>query len=315
MLAVVGALFANALITVLKFAAAVFTGSSGMMAEALHSLADTTNQIFLLLGMRFYRRPASEKHPFGYGKERFFWSFVAAVFIFGVGATYAIYEGIVKLYHPHAPENLGWAYIVLAISFVLESGSIALAIYQEVGEARHEGMSFGEYLRESKDPTAKTVLFEDSAALVGIVIAAIGLYLTEHHAGPAGGAYWDGVASITIGVVLAIVAFVLARSSRGLLLGEAATEKSLEAIRRAILEHPNVCEVVELLTMHLAPKQILINAHVNFRDELKTDDIERTINEVEDNIKRAEPMVDMIFLETARKSEPGPDAPIPLHIG
>ncbi len=315
MLAVLGALFANGLITVLKFVAAVITGSSGMMAEALHSLADTTNQVFLLLGLRFYRRPASEKHPFGYGKERFFWSFIAAIFIFGVGATYAIYEGIIKLSHPHPPENLGLAYWVLGISFVLESGSIGLAVYQEVREAHHEGLSFGEYLRESKDPTAKTVLFEDSAALVGIVIAAAGIYLTDHHTGPGGGAYWDGVASICIGVVLAIVAFVLARSSRGLLLGEAATEKSLERIRQAILGHPNVVEVVELLTMHLAPKQILINAHVNFRNDLATDDIERTINEIEEAIKRAEPKVDMIFLETARESEPGEDEPIMQHMG
>jgi cation diffusion facilitator family transporter len=315
MLAVLGALFANGLITVLKFVAAVMTGSSGMMAESLHSLADTTNQVFLLLGLRFYKRPASEKHPFGYGKERFFWSFIAAIFIFGVGATYAIYEGIVKLSHPHPPENLGWAYWVLAISFVLEAGSIALAIYQEVKEAHHEGLSFGEYLRESKDPTAKTVIFEDSAALVGIVIAFAGIYLTDHHAGPGDGAYWDGVASISIGVVLAVVAFVLARSSRGLLLGEAATAKSLERIRAAIRSHPNVCEVVELLTMHLAPKQILVNAHINFRNELATDDIEQTVNEVEGLIKQAEPKVDMIFLETTRESEPGPDAPQPLHMG
>src|SRR6478735_1773049 len=146
MLAVVGALFANALIAVMKLAAALITGSSGMMAEALHSVADTTNQVFLLLGLRFYKRPASDKHPFGYGKERFFWSFIAAIFIFGVGATYAIYEGIEKLAHPHAPTNLGWAYGVLAISFVLESCSIALAIYQEVKEAHHEGLTFGEYL-------------------------------------------------------------------------------------------------------------------------------------------------------------------------
>ncbi|MCA1635142.1 MAG: cation diffusion facilitator family transporter [Acidobacteria bacterium] len=315
MLAVLGALFANGIITVLKFIAAIFTGSSGMMAESLHSLADTTNQVFLLLGLRFYKRPASEKHPFGYGKERFFWSFIAAIFIFGVGATYAIYEGIMKLSHPHPPENLEWAYWVLGISFVLEAGSIALAIYQEVKEAHHEGLSFGEYLRESKDPTAKTVIFEDSAALVGIVIAFIGIYLTDVHAGPGDGAYWDGVASITIGVVLAIVAFVLARSSRGLLLGEAATAKSLARIREAITSHPNVCEVVELLTMHLAPKQILVNAHINFRNELATDDIERTVNEVEELIKQAEPKVDMIFLETRRESEPGSDVPIPQHFG
>jgi len=315
MLAVVGALAANALIAVLKFVAAGMTGSSGMMAEALHSLADTTNQIFLLLGLRFYRRPASEKHPFGYGKERFFWSFIAAVFIFGVGATYAVYEGVAKLYHPHTPERLYWAYGVLAGSFLLEGVSISIAIYQEMREARNEGLTFSQYLRESKDPTAKTVLFEDSAALVGILIAAAGIYLTEQRVGPQAGAYWDGLASIAIGCVLAVIAFLLARSSRGLLLGEAATEKSREAIRRAILEHPNVVEVVELLTMHLAPKKILINAHVNFRDELETDDIEKTIRQIERNIRRAEPMVDMIFLETARQSEPGPDEPIPQHIG
>src|SRR5215207_1683241 len=293
MLAVIGALFANALITVLKFIGAVLTGSSGMMAESLHSLADTTNQVFLLLGLRFYRRPASEKHPFGYGKERFFWSFIAAIFIFGVGATYAIYEGIEKLAHPHPPTNLKWAYGVLAVSFLLETGSIALALYQEVKEAHHEGLSFADYLRESKDPTAKTVLFEDSAALIGIVIAATGLLLTEYQVGGAAGAYWDGLASIIIGLVLAVVAFVLARSSRGLLLGEAANPKVLQAIKQAIESHPNVERVVELLTMHLAPKQILINAHVKLKPNLVTGDIETTIEECEERIKRAEPKVEM----------------------
>ncbi len=315
MLAVLGALFANGIITILKFIAAVMTGSSGMMAEALHSLADTTNQVFLLLGLRFYKRRASEKHPFGYGKERFFWSFIAAIFIFGVGATYALYEGFQKLTHPHPPENLSVAYWVLGISLVLEAGSIGLAIYQEVKEAHHEGMTFMEYLRESKDPTAKTVLFEDTAALLGIIIAWIGLYLTEHHAGPGGGAYWDGVASMVIGVVLAIVAFSLARSSRGLLLGEAATKKSVEKIRQAIKEHANVVEVVELLTMHLAPKQILICAHINLRNNLTTDEIEQTNEAIEALIKQAEPKVDMIFLETARESESDVKHAIPEHFG
>src|SRR5574339_140377 len=239
MLAVLGALFANGLIAVLKFIGAVITGSSGMMAEALHSVADTTNQVFLLLGLRFYKRPASTKHPFGYGKERFFWSFIAAIFIFGVGATYAIYEGIDKLAHPHPPTNLKWAYGVLAVSFVLESGSIALALYQEVKEAHHEGLTFARYLRESKDPTAKTVIFEDSAALLGIMIATGGLILTQYQVGGSAGAYWDGVASILIGLVLAVVAFMLARSSRGLLLGGSANPKTVEAIKRAIESHPN----------------------------------------------------------------------------
>ncbi len=315
MLAVVGALFANALIAVLKLAAAFVTGSSGMMAEALHSIADTTNQIFLLLGLRFYQRPASKKHPFGYGKERFFWSFIAAIFIFGVGSTYAIYEGAMKLKHPHAPENLFWAYLVLGLSLMLESASISLAIYQELKEARAEGLSFFQYLRESKDPTAKTVLFEDSAALLGILIAATGLYLTEHHAGPRAGSYWDGLASILIGIVLAIVAFALARTSRALLLGEAAGAKTVQRIKEAIESHPNVVKVVELLTMHLAPKQILINAHVNLRDDLVTSEIEKTNEEIEQIIRKAEPKVEMIFLETARKSHSAHQELIPEHVG
>jgi cation diffusion facilitator family transporter len=315
MLAVLGALFANGIIAVLKLGAALITGSSGMMAEAFHSFADTTNQVFLLLGLRFFKRPASEKHPFGYGKERFFWSFIAAIFIFGVGATYAIYEGIAKLSHPHPPEHLEWAYWVLGISFVLETGSIALAIYQEVKEAHHEGLTFFAYLRESKDPTAKTVIFEDSAALLGIVIAGVGIYLTDHHTGPGDGAYWDGLASILIGLVLSVVAFVLARTSRGLLLGEAANPTTVRAILEAIESHPNVVKVVELLTMHLAPKQILINAHINLRDDLVTSDIVKTVEEVEELIKRAEPKVEMIFLEVARQSESSEQEYVTEHIG
>ncbi len=315
MLAVWGALVANGLITILKFVAAVFTGSSGMMAEALHSLADTTNQVFLLLGLRFYKKPASEKHPFGYGKERFFWSFIAAIFIFGVGATYAIYEGIAKIRHPHEIENLKLAYWVLGISFVLEIGSIALALYQEINEAHHEGLTFAEYLRESKDPTAKTVIFEDSAALVGIVLAAIGLLLGQYKVAPYEGVMWDGIASVTIGVVLAIVAFSLARSSRGLLLGEAATEKDVAAIRGAVKAHPNVVDVVELLTMHLAPKQILVNAHVNLKKELTNEQIVKTIGEIEDSMKKAVSKVDMVFLETASLKNTSVTEVVPQHIG
>lgn len=202
----------------------------------------------------------------------------------------------------------------MGISFVLETGSICLAIYQEVKEAHHEGLTFFQYLRESKDPTAKTVIFEDSAALLGIIIAAIGIYLTDHHTGPGDGAYWDGMASISIGLVLAVVAFALARTSRGLLLGEAANKKSVVAIKQAIESHPNVVAVVELLTMHLAPKQILINAHVNLRDDLVTGDIVATIEEVEELIKRAEPKVEKIFLETARASDSSEPDVVPEHM-
>src|SRR5882757_1143389 len=144
MLAVIGALIANTLIAVLKLFGAFMTGSSGMMAEALHSIADANNQIFLLLGLRFYKKPATRKHPFGYGKERFFWSFIAAIFIFGVGATYAIYEGVAKIRAPHEPDHLIWAYSILGVSFILEAISIGIALYQEVGEARHEKLTFFE---------------------------------------------------------------------------------------------------------------------------------------------------------------------------
>ena len=315
MLAVIGALFANGLITILKFIGAAITGSSGMMAEALHSVADTTNQIFLLLGLRFYKRPASEKHPFGYGKERFFWSFIAAIFIFGVGATFAIYEGIDKLRHPHPPTNLKWAFIILGLSFLLEAASICLALYQEIREAHHEGLSFGQYIRESKDPTAKTVLFEDSAALIGIVVAFTGLLLTKYQVGGEAGAYWDGLASIIIGIVLGVVAFVLARTSRALLLGEAANAKEVAAIKQAIESHPNVERVVELLTMHLAPKQILINAHVKLRENLVTNDILKSIEEIEEQIKRAEPKVEMIFLEAARGDQVDQNRAVTQQIG
>ncbi len=315
MLAVLGALIANGLITILKFIGALLTGSAGLMAETLHSLADTTNQVFLLLGLRFYKKPASEKHPFGYGKERFFWSFIAAIFIFGVGATYAVYEGIQKILHPHEPENLFWAYSILGVSFILEAISIGLALWQEMNEARHEKLTFFEYLKESKDPTAKTVIFEDSAALIGIVLAAAGLRLGELKIPPGHGEYWDGMASVSIGIVLAIVAFVLARSARGLLLGEAATNKCVEAIRSAITSHPNVVQVVELLTMHLAPKQILVNANVNLKDELATAQIVETVHEIEEAIRKAEPKVDKIFLEVARQSESTVKEVIPQHIG
>jgi cation diffusion facilitator family transporter len=303
MLAVVGALIANGLITVIKFIGAYMTGSSGMMAEAFHSLADTNNQVFLLLGLRFYKKPATKKHPFGYGKERFFWSFIAAIFIFGVGATYAIYEGIVKIREPHEPERLIWAYAILGISFILEAISIGIALYQEMGEARHEKLSFFEYLKESKDPTAKTVIYEDSAALLGIIIAAGGLYLGEMRVWPGHGQYWDGIASVLIGVVLGVVAFTLARSARGLLLGEAASPKSTQAIKGVIKSHPNVVHLVELLTMHLAPKQILVNAHVNLKDGLNTREIVDTIREIERKILKAEPMVYRVFLEAARTKD------------
>jgi divalent metal cation (Fe/Co/Zn/Cd) transporter len=205
--------------------------------------------------------------------------------------------------------------LILGLSFLLEAGSICLALYQEVKEAHHEGLSFGQYIRESKDPTAKTVLFEDSAALIGILVAFTGLLLTKYQVGGEVGAYWDGLASIIIGIVLGVVAFVLARTSRGLLLGEAANAKEVAAIKEAIESHPNVEKVIELLTMHLAPKQILINAHVKLQENLVTNDILKSIEEIEEQIKRAEPKVEMIFLEAARGEQVDQNRTVTQQIG
>jgi divalent metal cation (Fe/Co/Zn/Cd) transporter len=176
-------------------------------------------------------------------------------------------------------------------------------------------MTFGEYLRESKDPTAKTVIFEDSAALIGIVLAAAGLLLGHYKVAPYEGVMWDGIASVAIGIVLAIVAFGLARSSRGLLLGEAATEKNVQAIRQTIESHPRVVKVIELLTMHLAPKQILVNAHINLKNDLSNSEIVQTIADVEQSMKKAVPMVDMVFLETASLKDINVKEANPKHIG
>ena len=201
MLAVLGALFANGLITILKFIGAVFTGSSGMMAESLHSLADTTNQVFLLLGLRFYKRPASEKHPFGYGKELYFWSLIVAVLIFGVGGGISIYEGIVHLIHPSELEDPTWSYVVLGLAVVFESIVFVIA-FRAFQALKGEDENIWQAIKSSKDPTTFTVLFEDAAALLGLIVAFAGIFLAHHFNKP----YLDGAASVLIGVILAPVA-------------------------------------------------------------------------------------------------------------
>ncbi|MEW6583393.1 MAG: cation diffusion facilitator family transporter [Actinomycetota bacterium] len=288
------ALVGNALVALVKLVAAIATGSSAVVAEFAHSIADTTNQGLLLLSIVLARRIADEEHPLGYGGERFFWGFVAAISIFSIGATFSVYEGAGKIASGgHALENVGWAYAALAFAAVFEAAALSVAIHHFRESARAEGRTVVEFVRRSRDPTSKTALFEDSGALVGVAIAAGGLALTQ----ATGSRMWDGVASILIGVLLGVIAVILAMESRKLLLGRAPEQDEVGAIRRAIEGTPGVERVLDLDAVHLGPDEILVAADVEFADHLDAEDIEDAIDEVERRIAIAEPDATRIFIE------------------
>jgi cation diffusion facilitator family transporter len=294
--AVYAALLGNGLIAVFKFVAAWQTGSSAMLAEGLHSLADTGNQVLLLLGLRLSQRPPDVRHPFGYGKDRFFWAFVVAMSMFTVGAAFSIREGIERLFHPQPLENLIWNYAALGFAVVFETFALRIAFREFRGLVKNQ--SLWSAVRNVKDPALLTVLFEDTAALVGIILAAGGITA----AALTGNYIFDGLASVLIGVVLAAVAFVLAVESRDMLLGESATERDKERMMEAIKGVPEVEKVIELLTMHIAPDDILVNLSVNFRDDLTTDQLEMAIDRIEREVRKAVPEVNRIFIEAETPS-------------
>jgi cation diffusion facilitator family transporter len=291
---VLAALIGNALVAVVKAIAAFASGSSALYAEFAHSLADTTNQGLLLLSIVLARRVADEEHPLGYGRERFFWAFVAAISIFSIGATFSVYEGISKVVSPHGEiESVGLGYAALAFAFVFEAGALYVAVRHFRAAARAERRSLLEYIRRSRDPTSKTALFEDTGAIIGIGMAAAGLALTQ----TTGNRVWDGVASITIGLLLAAIAIVLAAESRKLLLGRAPEPDETAAIRRAIEGTPGVERVLDLDAVHLGPNEILVAADVEFSDSLDAEGVEDAIDEVERRISQAEPDARRIFIE------------------
>lgn len=288
--AIWAAFIVNTVISTVKFVAAFLTGSSAMLAESFHSLADTGNQVLLLLGLRLSGRPPDVQHPFGYGKERFFWAFVVAISMFAVGATFSVYEGIKGFFYPHQLVNPTLNYIILGLGVFLESIALRIA-YREFNATRKFGI--WRSLREAKDPALLTVLFEDSAALVGIVLALAGIYLTQI----TGNGLYDSAASVTIGLMLAGIAFFLARETKGLLIGESASEEDRTKILHAVCSVPEVSESIECLTMHIGPEEILVNLSVNFCDGLNTDQVEQAIDRIEREIKKAVPMVGRIFIE------------------
>ena len=304
---IIAALIGNSLIAVTKFGAALYTGSSAMMSEGIHSLVDTTNQALLLYGIKRAARPADENHPFGYAREIYFWAFVVAVLIFAVGAGVSIYEGVSKLADPTPIKNAFVNYIVLALAFVFEAAAWWVA-FREFKRMKGT-LSYFKAIRVSKDPAVFTVLFEDTAAMLGIVVAFSGIWF-----GQVTGELWmDGAASVVIGVILAIVATILAIECKGLLIGEGATEAVVHSIRALAQENSGDATLNELLTLQLGPHDVLVTMSLDFDSRLTSDDVERLVSEMEDKIKTAHPEVTRVFIEAQsfaghfrRKLQEGP---------
>lgn len=291
---IIAALIGNSLISLAKFAAAIITGSSAMFSEGIHSVVDTGNQILLLYGLKQAQKPPDEMFPFGHGKEIYFWSFVVAILIFGIGAGISIYEGVAQVLHPHPIENPQINYIVLGFALIVEGAAWYLALREFSKTIGDQG--YLEAVKRGKDPSLFLVLFEDSAAMLGLFIAAAGVYLSASL-----GYYWmDGLASILIGVVLGGTAAWLAIETKGLLIGERASSETVNGIRTLVRSFDQVEKVHEVLTMHMGPDFILVNISVKFNDNATAVDIELTIEEIDKAIKNTFSSVKRIFVEAER---------------
>jgi cation diffusion facilitator family transporter len=271
------------------------TGSSAMLSEGVHSLVDTGNQVLLLVGLKRGARPADPNHPLGYGKEVYFWSFVVAILIFAVGAGVSIYEGIRHILHPSPLGDVRINYLVLGLAFVFEGVAWFIA-YREFNRARGR-LGLWRAVRESKDPATFVVLFEDSAAMAGIVVAFLGVWLG--HA--TGLAWFDGAASIVIGLILGLTAWFLAIETRDLLIGEAARPETVAAIRRLAAGTPEVDKVNEVLTLHMGPEYILVNLSVDFIDGLTSEQVEATSTRLTAAIRGGHPLVKKVFIEAKER--------------
>jgi cation diffusion facilitator family transporter len=292
---VLAALAANLAIAIAKAAAGLLGHSAAMLAEAAHSVADTMNQVFLLVSLSLGDRKPDETHPFGYGKERFFWALLAAVFIFVSGAVFSLFEGLQTLLGGSLGEETAFliSYLVLGFSLIAEGSSLLRAIAQVRGEARGARKPLPLYLRHSNDPTVRTVLYEDSAAVTGVVLALVGVGL--HNL--TGDRIWEGIASIAIGVLLVWVAYTLGRNTKHLLIGEAARPDQRELLRDVISGHPEVEAVLELLTMYLGPTTMLVAVRLDLQDDLSARDVEQLSNQIDRELREADPDVSQVFLD------------------
>jgi cation diffusion facilitator family transporter len=285
---------ANIVIAVTKLVAGVAVGSAAMLAEAAHSLADTLNEGFLLTSLHRSDRPADAAHPFGYGKERYFWSLLAAVGIFVAGAGFSVFQGVLAILHGGPPDTGPvLAYVVLAIAFAAEGSSLARAAYQVRREADGRRRGFAEQVRRSPDTTVRTALFEDTAAVIGLAIAAVGLALSSW----TGSVVWDGAASILIGLLLVAVAYSLGRTNMHMLIGRAADPDEQRVITREIESTPGVDQVLELLTMHLGPEELIVAAKVAFTDDISADEAEDLADGLDRRLRERLPLIRHVFLD------------------
>ena len=289
--AILAAFVGNSLIAVTKFLAATHTGSSAMFSEGVHSVVDSGNQLLLLYGLRRSKKPADSKHPFGYGKEMYFWSFVVAILIFGLGAGICFYEGIHKISSPKSVTNPIINYLVLGLAIIIESWTCWVA----ATEFKKSKGDYGwlEAIRMSKDPAIFTVLFEDTAALLGLLVALIALTLSEYLNLP----ILDAVASLIISFILAITAGLLAFECKGLLTGEGAGEEVVTGINQIIDESQGIKHVNEVLTLHLGPQDVLLNVSLDFEDDLSSGEVEEAISALESRIKEMFPEILRVFIE------------------
>jgi cation diffusion facilitator family transporter len=303
--AVLVALGANLAIAVAKFIAAAASASSALLAEAIHSCVDTVDQALLLLGTHRARRPPDRQHPFGHGQEAYFWSLIVSVLIFAVGGGMSLWEGLDRLRHRTPLEAVGWSYAVLGVAAIFEGSSFAVA-YRKLS-ARRRGRSLWRTFRESKDPALLAVVFEDSTAVVGLLLAFLGLFLGTRLRAPA----LDGVASLGIGALLICSSALLARETRSLLLGEAASDRVVGYIHEVLDADPAVRSAGPVLTMHFGPDEILVNMDVRFRASLTAGELERAVDRIEERIRARFPEVTRIFIEMDSHADRGgfPEGP------
>jgi cation diffusion facilitator family transporter len=294
-LVIIAALIGNALISVTKFVAASITGSSAMMSEGIHSLVDTGNQVLLLYGLKRAAKPADADFPFGYGKEIYFWSFIVAILIFALGGGISIYEGLQHIQHPEPISNPMVNYIVLGLAMIFEGAAWYFA-FREFSRVKGR-WGYLEAIQRAKDPSIFVVLFEDSAAMLGLMVAFIGVVLTQY----TGILIFDGIASVIIGLILVGTAVWLAYETKGLLIGESANQGVIRGIRDALQVKKNIEHINEILTMHMGPDFILANISVDFTDSVSAQQVESDIADIDRSIKQKFPEIKRVFIEAEKR--------------
>jgi cation diffusion facilitator family transporter len=294
---VLAAIFANLLIAVAKFIVALITNSSAMLAEAIHSVVDTGNELLILYGIQRSQAPPDDLHPFGHGQELYFWTLIVSILLFGMGGGMAIYEGITHIQHPVEMIDPIWNYLVLSIAFLAEGTSWLIAL-RKLKDKDSEG-GILQTFRDSKDPTVFVVVGEDTAALAGILVAGLGIFLSHRLENP----YLDGIASLIIGLILSSMAIFLASESKGLLIGESADREAIMDIRHIVETDPAVCQLRKPLTMHFGPEEVLLNMDIEFQQQLTFTELASAIDRIEAKIQNVHPEMKSIFLEVENFKE------------